>query len=104
MNVRSMQREQLTCMMGVGPNPFITRNSGSPPSPPFASHTCWQFVWSGLSLLIAYLPAEKVLYTADMNIVNANPAQLATVRAAAQVADQLKLDYNKATYRAEERR
>ena len=45
-------------------------------------------------MLIVYLPAEKVLYTADMNIVNANPAQLATVRAAAQVADRAKLDYN----------
>ena len=28
-------------------------------------------------MLVAYLPAEKVLYTADMNVVNANPAQLA---------------------------
>jgi hypothetical protein len=43
-------------------------------------------------MLVVYLPAEKVLYTADMNIVNANPAQLATVRAAAQVTS--KLDYN----------
>jgi len=43
-------------------------------------------------MLVVYLPAEKVLYTADMNVVNANPAQLATVRAAARVTD--KLDYN----------
>jgi glyoxylase-like metal-dependent hydrolase (beta-lactamase superfamily II) len=43
-------------------------------------------------MLVIYLPAEKVLYTADMNIVNANPAQLATVRATALVTS--KLDYN----------
>jgi glyoxylase-like metal-dependent hydrolase (beta-lactamase superfamily II) len=43
-------------------------------------------------MLVVYLPAEKVLYTADMNVVNANPAQLATVRAAAKVTE--KLDYN----------
>jgi len=42
-------------------------------------------------MLVVYLPTEKVLYTADMNVVNANPAQLATVRAAAKVTD--KLDY-----------
>ena len=43
---------------------------------------------------VIYLPAEKVLYTADMNVVNANPAQLVTVRAAVQVTDRLNLDYN----------
>jgi len=45
-------------------------------------------------MLAIYLPAEKVVYTADITIVNPNPTQLATVKAAAQTLNSLKLDYN----------
>ena len=44
-------------------------------------------------LLIAYLPAEKVVWSADITIVNPNPGQLPLVRAAAETLDKLKLDY-----------
>jgi len=44
-------------------------------------------------LLAAYLPAEKLLWTADISIVNPTPVQLATVKAAASSIDKLKLDY-----------
>jgi glyoxylase-like metal-dependent hydrolase (beta-lactamase superfamily II) len=44
-------------------------------------------------LLAAYLPAEKVLWTADISIVNSTPVQLASVKAAATTIDKLKLDY-----------
>ena len=45
-------------------------------------------------MLMVYLPAEKVLWSADVTVVNPNPAQLATLRAAAGAIDRLKLDYN----------
>jgi glyoxylase-like metal-dependent hydrolase (beta-lactamase superfamily II) len=45
------------------------------------------------SLLVAYLPAEKVVWSADITIVNPNPGQLDLVRAAAETLDKLKLDY-----------
>jgi glyoxylase-like metal-dependent hydrolase (beta-lactamase superfamily II) len=44
-------------------------------------------------LLVAYLPAEKLLWTADITVVNPNPLQLATVKAAVAAIDKLKLDY-----------
>jgi glyoxylase-like metal-dependent hydrolase (beta-lactamase superfamily II) len=44
-------------------------------------------------LLAVYLPAEKVVWSADITIVNPNPGQLDLVRAAAETLDKLKLDY-----------
>jgi glyoxylase-like metal-dependent hydrolase (beta-lactamase superfamily II) len=44
-------------------------------------------------MLVAYLPGEKLLWTADISIVNPTPVQLATVKAAATALDKLKLDY-----------
>ena len=44
-------------------------------------------------LLVAYLPAEKLLWTADITIVNPTPVQLATVKAAVTTIEKLKLDY-----------
>lgn len=44
-------------------------------------------------LLVALLPAEKLLWTADITVVNPTPVQLATVRAAVTALDALKLDY-----------
>ena len=44
-------------------------------------------------LLVAFLPAEKLLWTADITIVNPTPVQLATVKAAAAALNTLKLDY-----------
>jgi glyoxylase-like metal-dependent hydrolase (beta-lactamase superfamily II) len=41
-----------------------------------------------------YLPAEKVLYTADITVVNPNPGQLGTVKSMVQALDTLKLDFN----------
>ena len=45
-------------------------------------------------MLAVLLPAEKVLWTADITIVNPNPVQLATVRAAIAAFNRLKLDYD----------
>lgn len=44
-------------------------------------------------LLVAFLPAEKLLWTADITIVNPTPVQLATVKAAVTAINRLKLDY-----------
>ncbi len=44
-------------------------------------------------LLVAFLPAEKLLWTADITIVNPNPVQLSTVKAVVAVIDKVKLDY-----------
>jgi len=44
-------------------------------------------------LLVAFLPAEKLLWTADVTIVTPNPVQLSTVKAVAAVIDKVKLDY-----------
>jgi glyoxylase-like metal-dependent hydrolase (beta-lactamase superfamily II) len=44
-------------------------------------------------LLVAYLPAEKLLWTADITIVNPTPVQLASVKAAVTSIEKLKLDY-----------
>ena len=43
-------------------------------------------------MLVVYLPAEKVLWTADITVVNPNPAQLATLKAVVQTTG--KLDYS----------
>jgi hypothetical protein len=45
-------------------------------------------------MLLVYLPAEKVVWSADVTVVNPNPGQLATVKAAAETINKLKLDYN----------
>jgi glyoxylase-like metal-dependent hydrolase (beta-lactamase superfamily II) len=45
-------------------------------------------------LLAVYLPAEKLLWTADITIVNATPVQLGVVKSAVATFDRLKLDYN----------
>jgi glyoxylase-like metal-dependent hydrolase (beta-lactamase superfamily II) len=45
-------------------------------------------------MLAIYLPAEKALYTADMTVVNPNPAQLAVIKSAVQAFNRLKLDFN----------
>jgi glyoxylase-like metal-dependent hydrolase (beta-lactamase superfamily II) len=45
-------------------------------------------------MLIVYLPAEKVVWSADITVVNPNPGQLATVKAATETINKLKLDYN----------
>jgi len=45
-------------------------------------------------MVVAYFPAEKVLWTADITIVNPNPTQLGTLKSVAAVIDRLKLDYN----------
>ena len=45
-------------------------------------------------MLAVYLPAEKVLWSADITVVNPNPGQLATVKAAVEAINKLKLDFN----------
>jgi glyoxylase-like metal-dependent hydrolase (beta-lactamase superfamily II) len=45
-------------------------------------------------MLVVYLPAEKVVWSADITVVNPNPVQLATVRAANETLTKLKLDYD----------
>ena len=45
-------------------------------------------------MLAIYLPAEKVLWTADITVVNPNPAQLGVLKSAVAAIDRLKLDYN----------
>ena len=45
-------------------------------------------------LLAVYLPAEKLLWTADISIVNPNPVQLGVVKSAVETLNRLKLDYN----------
>jgi len=42
-------------------------------------------------MLVVYLPAEKVLWSADVTVVNPNPAQLGVLKAVAQTTS--KLDY-----------
>lgn len=44
-------------------------------------------------LLVVYLPAEKLLWTADVTIVNPTPVQLVTLQATVAALDRLKLDY-----------
>ena len=45
-------------------------------------------------MLAVYLPAEKVLWTADITIVNPNPNQLGVVKSAATALTRPNLDYN----------
>jgi glyoxylase-like metal-dependent hydrolase (beta-lactamase superfamily II) len=45
-------------------------------------------------MLAVLLPAEKVLWTADITVVNPNPVQLGTLRAAVAALNRLNLDYN----------
>jgi glyoxylase-like metal-dependent hydrolase (beta-lactamase superfamily II) len=45
-------------------------------------------------MLAVFLPAEKVVWSADITAVNPNPGQLATVRAANETLTKLNLDYN----------
>jgi glyoxylase-like metal-dependent hydrolase (beta-lactamase superfamily II) len=44
-------------------------------------------------MLAVYLPAEKVLWTADITAVNPNPAQAGVVRSLVQALNRLKLDF-----------
>ena len=45
-------------------------------------------------MLAVYLPAEKVVWSADITAVNPNPGQLAVVKAANETLNKLKFDYN----------
>lgn len=45
-------------------------------------------------LLAVYLPAEKVLWTADITIVNPTPANLGVVRSLIEALNRLKLDFD----------
>jgi glyoxylase-like metal-dependent hydrolase (beta-lactamase superfamily II) len=45
-------------------------------------------------MLVVFLPAEKVLWSADVGAVNPNPAQLGVLKAVVQTVNQAKLDYN----------
>ena len=44
-------------------------------------------------MLAVLLPVEKVLWTADITVVNPNPVQLVTLRASVAALNRLKLDY-----------
>jgi glyoxylase-like metal-dependent hydrolase (beta-lactamase superfamily II) len=41
-----------------------------------------------------YLPAEKALWTADITVVNPNPAQLGVLKSMVQALNERKLDFN----------
>jgi glyoxylase-like metal-dependent hydrolase (beta-lactamase superfamily II) len=45
-------------------------------------------------MLAVYLPAEKVLWSADITVVNPNPGQLGVLKSTVGALDRLKLDYN----------
>jgi glyoxylase-like metal-dependent hydrolase (beta-lactamase superfamily II) len=45
-------------------------------------------------MLLVYLPAEKVLWTADITAVNPNPGQLVVLKAVVNVVNSQKLDFN----------
>jgi glyoxylase-like metal-dependent hydrolase (beta-lactamase superfamily II) len=45
-------------------------------------------------MLAVYLPAEKVVWTADVTGVNPNPGQLPVLRAVVETINRQKLDYN----------
>ncbi len=44
-------------------------------------------------MLVVYLPAEKLLWTADITVVNPTPVQLGTVKSVVAALNRLKLDY-----------
>jgi glyoxylase-like metal-dependent hydrolase (beta-lactamase superfamily II) len=45
-------------------------------------------------MLVVYLPAEKVLWTADITVVNPTPAQRGIVRSTVEAVNRLNLDFN----------
>ena len=45
-------------------------------------------------MLAVYLPAEKVLWSADVSAVNPNPNQLGVLKSTVDAVERLKLDYN----------
>jgi glyoxylase-like metal-dependent hydrolase (beta-lactamase superfamily II) len=45
-------------------------------------------------MLIVYLPAEKTVWSADITVVNPNPAQLGVVKSTVETINKLKLDFN----------
>ena len=45
-------------------------------------------------MLAVWLPAEKILWTADITIVNPNPVQLGVLRSAVDALDRLDVDYD----------
>ncbi|MEO8256489.1 MAG: MBL fold metallo-hydrolase [Acidobacteriota bacterium] len=45
-------------------------------------------------MLVVYLPAEKVLWSADITALNPTPAQLGVTKATAEAVNRLKLDFN----------
>jgi glyoxylase-like metal-dependent hydrolase (beta-lactamase superfamily II) len=45
-------------------------------------------------MFVVYLPAEKVLWSADISAVNPNPAQAGVLKATADTLTRLKIDYN----------
>jgi glyoxylase-like metal-dependent hydrolase (beta-lactamase superfamily II) len=45
-------------------------------------------------MLVVFLPAEKLLYSADVTVVNPTPVQLATLKAVSATLDRLKLGYD----------
>jgi glyoxylase-like metal-dependent hydrolase (beta-lactamase superfamily II) len=45
-------------------------------------------------MIVVYLPAEKVVYSADITVVNPNPNQLGVVKSAVDALNKLKLDFN----------
>ena len=45
-------------------------------------------------MLVVYLPAEKVLWSADITAVNPTPAQVGIVKATVETVNRLKLDFN----------
>ena len=45
-------------------------------------------------MLVVYLPVEKLLWTADVTVVNPTPAQLGVLKSVVEALNRLKLDYN----------
>lgn len=45
-------------------------------------------------MVAVYLPAERIMWTADITVVNPTPVQVGVVKSAVQAFDRLKLDYN----------
>ena len=45
-------------------------------------------------MLVVYLPAEKVLWSADITAINPNPVQLGVLKATVGVANRFQFDYN----------
>jgi glyoxylase-like metal-dependent hydrolase (beta-lactamase superfamily II) len=45
-------------------------------------------------MLVVYLPAEKTLWSADITVVNPNPAQQGVVKSTVEALNKLKVDFN----------